>query len=378
MRRHGSPSIVSASCALALAGANLIGGQARGATPPPASTPSDACASTHGKLKGDLESSCRELAFGGRQRTYRLYVPAKVNGPSAVVFVIHGGSGTSSGMEPLTRQGFNRIADRDGILVIYPDGVDRQWNDGRPLSTTSARDNIDDVGYLRALLEDTARDHAIDRTRVYATGISNGGFMSMRLACEAADTFVGVVAVAATLSDALGPHCAPSRPVSVGIIDGTDDPLVPWAGGEIKVLGMSRGLVWSAQKTFDRWMELNGCTKASDGPRIDADPKDETALVVHTASACRDNVGVRLYEIQGGGHTWPKGVPYLGTWAVGRVSQELDATEEIWKFFRSSIRTPSPPRYAFAACRPGRTSPSCWRERTATACRSPSPVRSEG
>src|SRR5262245_54047497 len=172
MSRHGVRASVTASCVLAAFAASVISGPARAASSRTASVPSDACAVTHGKLKGELESGCRELAFGERTRTYRLYVPKQAKKPSAVLFVIHGGSGTSSGMETLTRHAFNRIADRDGVIVIYPDGVDHQWNDGRPLPTTAARDNIDDVGYLRALLEDTAREHAIDRTRVYATGIS--------------------------------------------------------------------------------------------------------------------------------------------------------------------------------------------------------------
>ena len=159
-------------------------------------------------------------------------------------------------MELLTRGAFNRIADREGAIIVYPEGVDRHWNDGRDLPDTAARDNVDDVDFILALVEEVARQHELDRGRIFSTGISNGGFMSMRLACDAADTFAAVAPVTAVLSEKLGARCAPSRPVSIMIVNGTEDPLVPWAGGMVKVLGVSRGAVWSAERTFERWLEL--------------------------------------------------------------------------------------------------------------------------
>lgn len=154
--------------------------------------------------------------------------------------------------ELLTRAAFNRIADRDGAIVVYPDGVDRHWDDGRDLPETAARENVDGVGFMLALVAGVASEHPLDRGRIFATGISNGGFMSMRLACDAATTFAAVAPVTATLSEKLGARCNPAQSVVVAIINGTEDPLVRWSGGTVKVLGVSRGAVWSAEKTFER------------------------------------------------------------------------------------------------------------------------------
>lgn len=303
-----------------------------------AATAREECLSSRGRLKGDLESVCSSRAYGGRQRTLRTYVGGSQAGPMALLFVLHGGGGSGSGMELLTAGRFNRIADRDGAVVVYPDGIDRHWNDGRELSDTAARENVDDVGFMLAVIEDMAREHAIDRGRIFATGISNGGFMSFRLACDAADTFAAVAPVTAALSEQLGPRCKPARPIAVAILNGTEDPLVPWSGGPVKVLGTTRGAAWSTMQTFDRWLELDQCRERRVDPRLDKDPDDQTVLVTHRGRACHDGVEVRLYEIQGGGHTWPLGAEYARAWLVGRVSREVDATAEIWSFMQANAR----------------------------------------
>jgi polyhydroxybutyrate depolymerase len=296
------------------------------------------CLSARGRLKGDLESVCSSRAYADRQRTLRTYIGRSQVRPLAVIFVLHGGGGSGSSMELLTAHRFNRIADREGAIVVYPDGVERHWNDGRELPDVAAGENVDDVGFIRALIEDLAREHAIDRGRIFATGISNGGFMSFRLACEAADTFAAVAPVTAALSEQLGPRCKPARSIGIAILNGTEDPLVPWAGGPVKVFGTTRGVVWSTMRTFDRWLELDQCRERTVDPRLDQDPDDETVLITHRGRACRDGVEVRLYELQGGGHTWPSGAQYAANWMVGRVSRELDATEEIWRFMKGHAR----------------------------------------
>lgn len=297
------------------------------------------CLGTAGRLKGEVESVCRTRWFDDRQRTLRTYVGHSQQKPLALLFVLHGGGGSGASMEMLTAGRFNRIADRDGAIVVYPEGIDRHWNDGRALPETAARENIDDVGFLLALVDDLAREHAIDRGQIYATGISNGGFMSLRIACDAADTFAAVAPVTAAFSEQLASRCRPARPIGVAIFNGTEDPLVPWSGGPVKVLGTTRGVVWSTLRTFDRWLELDNCRERTLDPRVDGVAEDSTALVVHHGRDCRDHVEVRLVEIQGGGHTWPSGQTYAGTRLVGRVSREIDATEEIWTFMQAHRRT---------------------------------------
>jgi polyhydroxybutyrate depolymerase len=306
---------------------------------PAALTPSSDCLSSRGRMNGDVQSSCFAMEHTRRQRTARIYQARKLAAAAPLLFILHGGGGSASSMELLTRAAFNRIADREGAIVVYAEGVERHWNDGRDLPETAARENVDDVGFILALIEEVARRHPLDRGRIFSTGISNGGFMSMRLACDAAGTFAAVAPVTAVLSEKLAAGCAPSNPVAVAIINGTEDPLVPWAGGTVKVLGMSRGAVWSASQTFERWLELDACNERDTGAPVDRDAADKTAYVVHRGRSCRGGVEVRLYEIQGGGHTWPRGVPYASERLVGRTSQELEASDEIWKFFSANARS---------------------------------------
>lgn len=301
--------------------------------------PSTECASSRRGAPDQVQATCFVMQHAGRTRTARIYAGGNVKAAAPLIFVLHGGSGAGSGMELMTRARFNRIADREGAIVAYPDGVDRHWNDGRDIPETTVRENVDDVGFIVALVEALARQHPLDRGRIFATGISNGGFMSMRLACDAATTFAAVAPVTATLSEELGARCQPVQAVAVAIINGTDDPIVPWSGGPIRLFGLARGEIWSAERTFGRWLELDACGERSADARIDRDAQDDTALVIHKGSACRNGVQVWLYEIQGGGHAWPMGVPFANERLVGRTSQELDATEEIWKFLTANARS---------------------------------------
>ncbi|MDB6042775.1 MAG: hypothetical protein JWM63_1326 [Gammaproteobacteria bacterium] len=281
------------------------------------------------------ESKCYSIEHGGLKRTFRLYIPAKTTeGALPLIFVLHGGGGTGANMEWLTRQGFNRIADREGAIIAYPDGVGRSWNDGRAdLQSRSSNEKVDDLGYLRELPREISGTFPVDVARVYATGISNGGFMAYRLACDAADVFAAVAPVAASLPVDLGQRCAPARAVSLTIINGTEDPIVPWNGGAIRVLWVARGSVLSAQATAARWMELDKCDSLHDvGGLKDAVADDGTALLQRTAE-CAGKSEITLYEVRGGGHTWPGGEAYLGQTIVGRVSHELNANETVWRFF---------------------------------------------
>ena len=238
-------------------------------------------------------------------------------------------------MEKLTEGKFNRIADGDGAIIVYPDGLGRGWNDGRTdLKSKAIAEQVDDIGFLGALPREISSRFPVDTTRVFATGISNGGLMSYRLACDAADVFAAVAPVAANMSVEIAPRCHPAREVSMLVINGTDDPIMPWNGGTIRVLWAARGTVLSTQATADRWIELDRCEPLREiGEVVDQDPGDGTSLVKHSAR-CASRADVTLFEIRGGGHTWPDGLPYLGPRIVGRVSRELNASEQIWEFFR--------------------------------------------
>lgn len=279
------------------------------------------------------EAACYSLMHEGRKRTLRIYLPQRRGEPLPVVLVLHGGGGTGGGMEWLTRRGFNRIADRDGAIVVYPDGIDHGWNDGRSANRSAADAAVDDVGFLRAIPAQLASLHPIDRARLYVTGISNGGMMSYRLACDAAGEFAAAAPVAANMAVELEGACHPARAIPLLIMNGVDDPIMPWKGGPIRVLWMTRGTVLSGEDSAARWLALDHCGRLEPQPLIEADPADGTTAAPRSAR-CADGGEVRLYEIRGGGHTWPRGEPYLTSRIVGRVSQALDANETIWAFFR--------------------------------------------
>lgn len=305
-----------------------------------ATAAADKCLPNRGRVRGELETRCESLLHEGRERTYRLYVPKQLHDSAPLLFVLHGGTGSGANMELMSRQGFNRIADRDGALVVYPDGVGRNWNDGRSnVRSQAMEENVDDVGFFRVLVHDLSTRYRIDSKRIYSTGISNGGFMSFRLACEAADVFAAVAPVAANLSSDLGPGCKPSQPVSVAMLNGTDDPLVPWSGGQVGLGAIKRGMAWSTEQTLETWAKLDECRERSDDQVIDRHENDGTSVVLHVRSQCKAGSEVRLYEIRGGGHTWPGGAKYLADRIVGKTSEELDGAREIWDFL-SAHRAP--------------------------------------
>lgn len=309
-------------------------GLALGASGPPlaAAIQPDDCLAARRKDTSQ-EAACYSLVQDGRKRTLRIYVPSGRKEPLPVVLVLHGGGGTGGGMEWLTRRGFNRIADRDGAIVVYPDGIDHGWNDGRSANRSAADAAVDDLGFLRALPRELAALHAVDRARLYVTGISNGGMMSYRLACDAAGVFAAAAPVAANMAVELEGACHPARAIPLLIMNGVDDPIMPWKGGPIRVLWMTRGTVLSSEDTAARWLALDHCGALEPQPLIEAEPADGTSAAPRLAR-CADGGEVRLYEIRGGGHAWPKGEPYLGSRIIGRVSQALDANETIWTFFR--------------------------------------------
>ena len=294
----------------------------------------DDCLAGH-RAEQSHEAACYSLVQDGRKRTLRVYVPSGRGAPLPVVLVLHGGGGTGGGMEWLTRRGFNRIADRDGAVIVYPDGIEHGWNDGRSAnrSAAAAAAAVDDLSFLRALPQQLAPLHPIDPEHLYVTGISNGGMMSYRLACDAAPVFAAAAPVAANMAVELAGACHPARAVPLLIMDGVDDPIMPWKGGTIRVLWMTRGTVLSAEDSAARWLALDDCGALEPQALITAEPADGTVAAPRVAR-CGTEGEVRLYEIRGGGHTWPMGEPYLGRRIVGRVSQALDANETIWAFFR--------------------------------------------
>lgn len=287
------------------------------------------------------EAACFELVVGETVRTYRLFVPENLRpAPAPLVLVLHGGGGSAAGMESASARGFHREARRAGFVVAYPEGLGRNWNDGRPDAPhDAARQDRDDVGFIAALIDAVGRRHAVDRNRIYATGISNGGMMSYRLACELADRIAAVAAVAAQPAPALIDRCRPAQPVGVLIVNGTADPIVPYAGGEVRILGQSRGRVMGSVETFAAFAALMDCRRRNPGMRSGRETAESVSIETWAAAGCRGGVAVELISVIGGGHAWPSGVQYLPERLVGPVSRDVDGAELIWAFFERHRRS---------------------------------------
>ncbi|MBT8298774.1 MAG: prolyl oligopeptidase family serine peptidase [Maribacter sp.] len=218
----------------------------------------NACAPARGSKSGTTQT----LNFGGYERSYIVHLPpaSKMQQPIPLLFHIHGGGGTAKGTPGLTFGRFNELADRDGFIVVYPNAIAKNWNDGRSLEGVKAwKENIDDVGFITAILDELKQKYPIDTSRIFTTGMSNGGFMSSRLLCDRADIFRGGAILTASLSKEYIPKCKPENPVAVMVMNGTDDPLVPYNGGQIKVFRKTRGEIVSTDEIIDFWKEKNGC-----------------------------------------------------------------------------------------------------------------------
>ncbi|HUM07003.1 MAG TPA: PHB depolymerase family esterase [Terriglobales bacterium] len=271
----------------------------------------------------------REINVDGTKRQYLLYVPAAAakGNPMPLLLVFHGGGGHDYNMPRFT--GFDDIADAHGFIVAYPDSVNRHWNDARELSTA------DDVGFIRALISDVERTYSVDAARIYATGISNGGFFSQRLACDLADRIAAVASVAATMPEPLVPICKPSRPVSVMFLQGTDDPLVHINGGAV---AKTHGRNISLADSVRFWTDHDATRKKPESSDLPHHDPNGTSVHRDVYSGGKQGTEVIVYTIQGGGHTWPGGEQYLPAFLVGKVNHDIDASHVIWEFFSRHSR----------------------------------------
>ncbi|GIG62620.1 esterase [Longispora fulva] len=289
-----------------------------------AATVLTSCRPAHGSAGAE-----HRITVAGVTRTYRVHIPAGGSGAGPVVLALHGALGTGEGLEALT--GLDRVADERGLILVYPDGFDRSWADGRGVSPAD-KAHMDDVAFLAAVLDAVRRDHpAADRSRAFVLGMSNGAMMAHRLGCELSDRITAVAAVAGGIPATVAMGCHPARPPRMLDIQGTADPLVPYTGGEVTVpgTGQQRGELLSASDTATHWARLAGCA----GPPTAAALPDrvDDGTTTGTLTWCAGQV--ELYAVTGGGHTWPGGVQYLPAVVVGPTARDFDASQVIGAFF---------------------------------------------
>jgi polyhydroxybutyrate depolymerase len=260
-----------------------------------------------------LGSSSRTIEIDGQSRTYLVYRPAGIPNPAPLVMMLHGGFGSAAQAE--SGYGWNAEADAQHFVVVYPDGENRAWNVGGGCCGAPARTNLDDVAFLTAVVHEVESALPIDSTRVFATGISNGGMMAYRLACGT-DLFAAIGPDSATL---LG-DCASPHPVSVIAIHGTADQNIPYDGGEGSGFASIDGP--SIPDVNQLWRTADSCdppTTAVAGP------------VTTSTASCPGSRDVELITIAGAGHQWPGSTK--GRQGADTPYPGLDATAVIWAFF---------------------------------------------
>ena len=281
------------------------------------------------------------IIVGGLTRTYLIHIPPSHDKTKSMPLVIalHGGGGSGKNMVKLTRGGFDALSDQKGFVVVYPDGIEKNWNDGRSGEEEGYRahkDKIDDVGFISALIDHLINKLNINPKRIYITGMSNGAIMSYRLACELTEKITAIAPVAGNMPQKLYPSCSPSRPISVLAINNVNDPLMPFAGGNITgPFGWKKlGKVLSADESVRFWARHNNCSLS---PVItyepDKDRADDTRVRKEDYNNGKAGTEAILYAIEGGGHTWPGGYQYMNKRIIGKTSRDIDANEVIWDFF---------------------------------------------
>jgi polyhydroxybutyrate depolymerase len=274
-----------------------------------------------------------EVTVGGSERGFTIRLPREpAEGPVPLVLALHGNSPTAGGWSMREMTTFDQQADTWGWAVAYPNGQGGCWADGRGV-TTADEAGVDDVTFLRALVDWAADRHGTTPDRVVVAGISNGAFMAHRLATELSDRVAVLAAVAGGLPEALRDR-TPTHAVSALLIHGTEDSVSPIGGGYSRHLGPDgepRGRTISLDETADHWRAVDRCPG----------PGETHATELSSRTTADGGVGgtsVVAWTVFGGGHTWP-GNPPNPAWNEA-VTQEFDAAEEICRFAAPLLLAP--------------------------------------
>lgn len=284
----------------------------------------------------------------GLIRQFILYTPPKSDPQKTlpVVFVFHGSLMSAAAMRDMTQ--YEQLADREGFLVVFPQAfvpeptlkhyiTQSNWNVG----SLSTSDNADDVSFVKMMLMYLPLLHPIDRSRIYATGLSSGGFFSSRMACDLGDKFAAIAPVSGTIPYGNFLKCKKARAMPVIQIHGTKDPVVPYTGGPVN-FPPTPEVVLSVPQTLKLWAEKGHCNfnNPTTTPFPDKAPDDGTSAERIEYPGCQAGIQVQHIRITNGGHTWP-GTPYPET-LPGLTNQDFSTTELGWQFMKQ-FSLPQPP-----------------------------------
>jgi polyhydroxybutyrate depolymerase len=260
------------------------------------------------------------------RREFITYLPDGIQDKAPVIISLHGRLGIA--VRQMTFADFRPIADRDKLIIVCPQGVERSWNDGRGTPANSR--GVNDVKFIDELITYVIDTYHADPSRIYVTGMSNGGFMTSRLACELNKRIAAVAVVAASMDKDMGYQ--PTQPMPVMYIQGTKDPLVPFSGGQMKGAG---GLIYGHEDILKKWAEVDKCDAKPVITKLPILVNDGTSVQKEEYSG-PGGLKVIGFTIVDGGHAWPGGTQYLPKFMVGARSKNLNACDEIWKFFKEN------------------------------------------
>ena len=279
----------------------------------PAAASQSASASAYKPVLQDVTGA---LMDQGQRRTYYLYTPSsyRPDQPLPLVLAFHESEGQGKNMAVHT--GLNQLAKQKGFLVVYPDGINARWNVSGQAATKE-----DNVAFVQALIAHLGQLRAIDHQRIYATGLSNGGILVQKLACKNPGQIAAFATVAASLPDQFQAKCQSQTPISMLMINGTADDVVPWQGGEPPTVKVGRNLsIPSIPDVFHFWQKHNHCAT-----QITVQQRADRRVTTSSYTDCQAGSDVTLVALKGATHIWPGG-------GYGR-SSFLDASQTIWSFF---------------------------------------------
>ncbi|MBR0801860.1 prolyl oligopeptidase family serine peptidase [Bradyrhizobium jicamae] len=278
------------------------------------------------------------IVINGTTRTFTAQLPDSK--PAPLVIALHGK--TQSGVDMMTRTSWPAVAKREQVAVVFPDGLNRAWADLRSdeeRASNGPPKGTDDVAFISQLIQKFIDDGTADRKRIYVTGISNGGAMTMTLLCRRPDLFAAAASVIMNLTDHSARACQPSRPVPLLMMNGTADPLIPYQGGRGSS-SFAVGGFWSTDKTLAFWRDVNGCEARNAGSsELEDRDRNDHSTVTRIGSHCPAGRDVVLYRVNGGGHRMPGSFAdarfeRLADNILGPQNHDIDGAETIWAFFQ--------------------------------------------
>ena len=269
-------------------------------------------------------------AGDGVTRSVGVMQPTNRGGRAPAIVVLHFNLGSAPGMANLTEIG--ELARDEGVVILLPVAADATWahNPGEIGAS-------DDAGFLAAMIDDYVQRYDLDPKRIYMTGYSQGGNMTVRMACEYPDKIAAGASVAATMRKSLARRCAPSVPTPMAFFHGTNDEQVPYGPGVPSLLRNLLGVgALGAQDAAKYWAEVNGCQGDATRRVLPAPVADGTTVMLDSYDHCPENRGAALYTIDGGGHTWPGVLDFVPV--AGITTQNLRANRAMWDFFKRFSR----------------------------------------